>query len=38
MQKIARMLRSHRDLILNYFKAQKLFKVDPIVKTKIRAR
>jgi transposase len=25
MQKIARMLRSHRDLILNYFKAQKLF-------------
>jgi len=25
MKKIARMLRSHRDLILNYFKAQKLF-------------
>jgi transposase len=25
MQKIARMLRSHRDLILHYFKAPKLF-------------
>jgi transposase len=25
MKKIARMLRAHRDLILNYFKAQKLF-------------
>ena len=25
MKKIARMLRSHRELILNYFKAQKLF-------------
>jgi transposase len=25
MKKIARMLRAHRDLILNYFKAKKLF-------------